>query len=55
MCAAAALRDFQGNATADTTLFGAVIIGTALLVVALTYLLAMALGPIIERLQMIGH
>ncbi|HEV2458786.1 MAG TPA: potassium-transporting ATPase subunit KdpA, partial [Ktedonobacterales bacterium] len=45
----------QGTLPTDTVLFGAVIIGTALIVVALTYLPAVALGPIVEHLLMIGR
>jgi K+-transporting ATPase A subunit len=36
----------------DSATFGAVIIGTALLVGALTFLPALALGPIVEQLSM---
>jgi K+-transporting ATPase ATPase A chain len=45
----------KGTLPTDTLLFGGIIIGTALLVVALTYLPALALGPIIEHLQLFGH
>ncbi len=45
----------KGTLPTDTMLFGAVIVGTALIVVALTYLPAIALGPIVEHLQMLGH
>jgi K+-transporting ATPase ATPase A chain len=45
----------KGTLPTDTMLFGAVIVGTALIVVALTYLPAIALGPIVEHLQMQGH
>jgi K+-transporting ATPase ATPase A chain len=44
----------QGTFATDTVLFASVIIGTALIVVALTYLPAMALGPIVEHLQLFG-
>ncbi len=36
-------------------LFAMVIVGTAIVVVALTYLPALALGPIVEHLQMTAH
>ena len=36
----------------DSLLFASVIVGTALIVVALTYLPVVALGPIIEHLQL---
>jgi potassium-transporting ATPase potassium-binding subunit len=45
----------QGTLPTDTVLFGGIIIGTALLVVALTYLPALALGPIIEHLQLFAR
>ena len=41
-----------GKLRTDSLLFASVIIGTAIIVVALTYLPAMALGPIIEHLQL---
>jgi K+-transporting ATPase ATPase A chain len=41
-----------GKLQTDTLLFATVIIGTALIVVALTYLPLMALGPIIEQLHL---
>jgi K+-transporting ATPase ATPase A chain len=41
-----------GKFKTDSLLFAAVIIGTAILVVALTYLPALALGPIVEHLQL---
>jgi K+-transporting ATPase ATPase A chain len=41
-----------GKLKTDTLLFASVIVGTALIVVALTYLPAMALGPIIEQLRL---
>jgi K+-transporting ATPase ATPase A chain len=44
----------QGTFATDTLLFAGVIVGTAVLVVALTYLPALALGPIVEQLQMLG-
>jgi potassium-transporting ATPase potassium-binding subunit len=42
-----------GKLKTDSLLFASVIIGTALIVVALTYLPAVALGPIIEHLRMV--
>jgi K+-transporting ATPase ATPase A chain len=45
----------KGTLPTDTIMFGAIIVGTALIVVALTYLPAIALGPIVEHLQMLGH
>ena len=41
-----------GKLRTDSLLFASVIIGTALIVVALTYLPALALGPIVEHLQL---
>lgn len=41
-----------GKFRTDSVLFAAVIIGTAILVVAVTYLPALALGPIVEHLQL---
>src|ERR1700726_3616154 len=41
-----------GKLKTDTLLFASVIVGTALIVVALTYLPAVALGPIIEQLRL---
>jgi potassium-transporting ATPase potassium-binding subunit len=41
-----------GKLKTDTLLFASVIVGTALIVVALTYLPAMALGPIVEQLRL---
>jgi potassium-transporting ATPase potassium-binding subunit len=43
----------SGELPTDSLLFAAVIIGTALIVVALTYLPALALGPIIEHLRLL--
>jgi K+-transporting ATPase ATPase A chain len=43
-----------GKLRTDSLLFATVIIGTALIVVALTYFPALALGPIIEHLHMIA-
>ncbi len=43
-----------GKLKTDSLLFGSVIVGTALIVVALTYLPAVALGPIIEHLRMVS-
>jgi K+-transporting ATPase ATPase A chain len=45
----------QGTLRTDTLLFGLIIVGTALIVVALTYLPAIALGPIVEHLKMLGR
>jgi potassium-transporting ATPase potassium-binding subunit len=45
----------QGTLPTDTLLFGLIIIATALIVVALTYLPAVALGPIVEHLQLFGR
>jgi len=42
-----------GELPTDSLLFASVIIGTALIVVALTYLPALALGPIIEHLRLL--
>jgi len=42
-----------GKLRTDTLLFASVIVGTALIVVALTYLPAIALGPVIEHLQLV--
>src|SRR5258707_8061364 len=42
-----------GKLKTDSLLFASVIVGTALIVVALTYLPAVALGPIIEHLRMV--
>jgi K+-transporting ATPase ATPase A chain len=44
-----------GKLRTDSLLFAMVIIGTAIIVVALTYLPALALGPIVEHLLMIAH
>ena len=43
-----------GKLKTDSLLFASVIIGTALIVVALTYLPAAALGPIIEHLHVVS-
>jgi potassium-transporting ATPase potassium-binding subunit len=43
-----------GKLKTDSLLFASVIVGTALIVVALTYLPAVALGPIIEHLRLVG-
>jgi K+-transporting ATPase ATPase A chain len=45
----------QGTLPTDTLLFAGIIIGTALIVVALTYLPALALGPIVEHLKLFGR
>ncbi len=42
-----------GKLRTDTLLFASVVVGTALIVVALTYLPALALGPVIEHLRMV--
>ncbi|BCL84257.1 potassium-transporting ATPase potassium-binding subunit [Ktedonobacteria bacterium brp13] len=44
-----------GTLSTDTFLFSTVVVGTAILVVALTYLPAIALGPIVEHILMIKH
>ena len=44
-----------GKLRTDSLLFAMVIIGTAIVVVALTYLPALALGPIVEHMQMTAH
>jgi K+-transporting ATPase ATPase A chain len=38
----------------DSLLFGAVVIATAVIVVALTYFPALALGPVVEHLKMLA-
>jgi K+-transporting ATPase ATPase A chain len=43
-----------GTLQTDSFLFGGVVIGTAIVVVALNYFPALALGPIIEHLKMIA-
>jgi len=43
----------SGELPTDSLLFASVIIGTALIVVALTYLPALAMGPIIEHLRLL--
>jgi K+-transporting ATPase ATPase A chain len=43
-----------GTLPTHTPLFIALLIGTVLLVGALTFVPALALGPIIEQLQMVG-
>jgi potassium-transporting ATPase potassium-binding subunit len=43
----------SGRLPTDSLLFASVIIGTALILVALTYLPALALGPIIEHLRLL--
>jgi K+-transporting ATPase ATPase A chain len=43
----------SGELHTDSLLFASVIIGTAVIVVALTYLPALALGPIIEHLRLL--
>ncbi|MGO8949929.1 MAG: potassium-transporting ATPase subunit KdpA [Ktedonobacterales bacterium] len=45
----------KGTLPTDTLLFAGIIIGTALIVVALTYLPALALGPIVEHLKLFGY
>jgi potassium-transporting ATPase potassium-binding subunit len=44
----------EGKFRTDSVLFASVIVGTALIVVALTYLPVIALGPIIEHLQLVA-
>ncbi|HEX4207397.1 MAG TPA: potassium-transporting ATPase subunit KdpA [Ktedonobacteraceae bacterium] len=44
----------QGKLKTDSLLFASVIIGTALIVVALTYFPAVALGPVIEHVRMMS-
>ncbi len=44
-----------GTLPTDTPLFAGILIGTALLVVALTYLPALALGPIVEQVRLFSH
>jgi potassium-transporting ATPase potassium-binding subunit len=44
-----------GTLQTDSVLFGGVVIGTAIVVVALNYFPALALGPIIEHLKMIAQ
>jgi K+-transporting ATPase ATPase A chain len=43
-----------GKLQTDTLLFASVIVGTALIVVALTYLPVLALGPVIEHLRLVS-
>jgi K+-transporting ATPase ATPase A chain len=43
-----------GKFRTDSLLFATVIIGTALIVVALTYFPALALGPIVEHLHLVA-
>lgn len=43
-----------GKLSTDSLLFATVIISTAIIVVGLSYFTALALGPIIEHLQMVG-
>jgi K+-transporting ATPase ATPase A chain len=43
-----------GTLTTDNVLFAGVVIGTAIVVVALNFFPALALGPIVEHLQMIA-
>jgi K+-transporting ATPase ATPase A chain len=43
-----------GTLPTDTVLFGAVVVGTAVVVVALNFFPALALGPIVEHLKMIA-
>jgi K+-transporting ATPase ATPase A chain len=45
----------KGAIPTDTLMFGLIIAATALIVGALTYLPAAALGPVIEHLQMLGR
>ena len=43
-----------GTLQTDSVLFGGVVLGTALIVVALNYFPALALGPVVEHLKMIA-
>jgi K+-transporting ATPase A subunit len=43
-----------GKLQTDTLLFASVIVGTAVIVVALTYLPVLALGPVIEHLRLVS-
>jgi K+-transporting ATPase ATPase A chain len=43
-----------GSLPTDSLLFGIVIVGTAVLVGALSYLPALSLGPIVEHLRLIA-
>ena len=43
-----------GTLPTDTPLFVALLVGTVLLVGALTFVPALVLGPVVEHLQMIG-
>src|SRR5262245_52453819 len=45
----------RGTLPTDSVLFAVIVIGTALIVVALTYLPVIALGPLIEQLKLLGH
>jgi len=45
----------RGTLPTDTVLFRVIVIGTALIVVALTYLPVIALGPVVEHLRMFGR
>jgi potassium-transporting ATPase potassium-binding subunit len=44
----------SGKLRTETLLFAIVLIGTAVIVGALTYVPALALGPVIEHLLMVG-
>jgi potassium-transporting ATPase potassium-binding subunit len=43
-----------GKLRTDSLLFAIVLVGTAVIVVALNYVPALALGPVVEHLLMIG-
>ena len=45
----------SGTLPTDTPLFVGLLIGTVLLIGALTFVPALALGPVVEHLQMIGR
>lgn len=47
-------RAMAGDVPTDTVLFGVVIIGTALMVGALTYAPSVVLGPIVEHARMVS-
>ena len=47
-------RATDGDVPTDTLLFGGVIIGTALIVGALTYAPPVVLGPIVEHARMVS-
>ena len=45
----------SGKIPTDSLLFASVLIGTAVILVALTYFPALALGPIIEHLRLLTN